>query len=1525
MNSVGIPNYKILRENAKQVAKASDRIHVPQYDATIGQEGLQYDQSVGRSVLMQERKATMQVQDYQQGQFIHTAPHDEELKKMLISRLGFSLPQSVYNSVITDSRMLPNIRFLEQMVSTYYSQILVNNLMNIYTHSPAFFADTLIKSEYNFKTYEKFIYLLTYIQIVLEHRDQQDFMEKDDRIGNVVQWCLTRQLQDIDYLLRGPESNQLYTLDYEQVYQRLISPSTDKNSVTSYLTLATLQEVSRCFSKYRDEFAQRPNAYDKNPNYAQSYTISIDTRENAIFKKDSIGNLIVDCSNIDLGSSTNDNINLNINEATVNTDSLKYEPKSQAIKFSNIMHQFSIFRIQSLLILKSTYKTSLKNYDTCYITFPNITLDGRFNQVYKSGTLQIPGKFQENNNNKYWEFVPFNEVVYIPKTANVKRFEFYISPKPGTNHKPIANNFKISTELNKYFNIPIRVHSVDELNDTPLAPSEDLLPDTYLIRCYSIGHNGKPLAEEYAFLYNQTYHTLQALPSQYDVDHLPKFGSKQRLKTIQIHNSMSRPTYPPTSVYIREVIDIAHKNGTTTFGLPRTQPLTTAEGLVSLMAEARLKGVSYVDLISDVKALKISINTDAETVIQRTINSLTPEQIGLYVDELKGTHVDNPLDVFHNELINQINDARINKKDYFWISIRKHQHFDFLSTDNPYDLAQQINTTMYDYSSALCIKLSAIERLFSISYIKSLIQQSIKQHQSVISLNNTAYLYFELYLEDGGKCGGIDVPELYEALKNGQPTFHSDIFGTIYIKLISPLTIQRNIKQIDATYVKSMIRANVDGDDVKPMIDILGTTYQAYYLKQREIVDIPIPDTLPTSFTHHGTTYYVDYYVQEVKSKIVDDIAHAQSTYVVVNGVKYRYVECHESDKQLVYDALGQGKNEYVKDGQHIPIQLLTRDIVKASAHVWKYSDANVVRTISIQDFNNGYVVIDSKRYDVFTNEVKIATQLNMINLVEYTDDNLRHDIAAAVQSMSDSVLGVKFVSGQDIIKTFASINDRMSAGELSEDDVYDELCHTSNISVLTLPELKYQIACETGGLDAYITELEGKLSDEYELARRSWDVYQQSDQANVIQTTTDLPNILPTDDVNDIYQKWSNYYAYYNLFISDFNYDISYEPLQTCDMNIYDSSANIIQQSYTLLDWIVPLYDMYGKRVAKRVDAVKMKVGDEMMYVENVVYDVDVELKNVIESSDGYVLVWDEVMYDVVVNVKDEKMCEVKLCRNGSTVNSTTTNIIHFPDNIPIPDDNIIIIGLSDSVVLDSVMIDGKPLSEWSVNDLFAYACIRVNGVYSDRFTENEVISNPTKPITITYNIQRNYTDADGNATLFTTSLSTTYDRPLTLLHDLNDIVADKLCYRNFDIVKNKYKTFIVKEDIFERFSVDDWLYSLNRLSGEAVNISPYIDVKDLGLSTLTNMNKTADFKQYMQPVIIKYFIQWINNYSKHLIVYSADYGFSDVSAFVDGTEYKLQVITDNLFSLDYDKVVDDVLEIYSSGSRFKMIIKLL
>ena len=171
-----------------------------------------------------------------------------------------------------------------------------------------------------------------------------------------------------------------------------------------------------------------------------------------------------------------------------------------------------------------------------------------------------------------------------------------------------------------------------------------------------------------------------------------------------------------------------------------------------------------------------------------------------------------------------------------------------------------------------------------------------------------------------------------------------------------------------------------------------------------------------------------------------------------------------------------------------------------------------------------------------------------------------------------------------------------------------------------------------------------------------------------------------------------------------------------------------------------------------------------------------------------------------------------------------------------------------------------------------------------------------------------------------------------------MDDNFSNYICYRNFDITKNIYKTFIIDDDLMNTnvdnttgkpkkysFSTDNWLYSIKKLMYSTSKTSPYVDVHDLKLKMLTNATRKADYAQYMQPVLIKYFIQWINNYDIHLIINEHDYGFSDVSAFIDNNEYKLQVITDNLFSLDYKDIVDNTLEIYSSGSRFKMLIQLL
>ena len=121
LSYVDIPNYKTLKANAQIIPKSSE---VTKYEATIGQEGLQYDQSIGRANLMKEREAAMTVADYKTGNFISNDPHQSELRYRLLHTLKFSYPNIIYEAVVADARTLPKILFLEQLVSSYYSRVI---------------------------------------------------------------------------------------------------------------------------------------------------------------------------------------------------------------------------------------------------------------------------------------------------------------------------------------------------------------------------------------------------------------------------------------------------------------------------------------------------------------------------------------------------------------------------------------------------------------------------------------------------------------------------------------------------------------------------------------------------------------------------------------------------------------------------------------------------------------------------------------------------------------------------------------------------------------------------------------------------------------------------------------------------------------------------------------------------------------------------------------------------------------------------------------------------------------------------------------------------------------------------------------------------------------------------------------------------------------------------------------------------------------------------------------------------------
>lgn len=502
---------------------------------STGNGNLQYDQEP--IAFMSERMKPFDVQDHRNPQIITNTPHTKDIEQRIMLRIKPWLikPNIVYQRVCDSARTLPYLDRLEELLSPIYANKLIENIIRLNINAANYY-QKILEKQISFEKYQEFFYLLILIQEVDKRKNQEEFQQLQDGIQNVIEWIRTRIIEDIEYFIQGPTKNQMVTLDYEETYKGLISPSNTTKTVTEYLQLTTMQQINDQLTLTRHEANVRKNVYDKNPNIAGSYLLSIDSELNAELYINTTQDLVVNCQNIDLGNSNSEKVDLNIHSAELTDKLLKHDPKNASKKLENLLNTYTIFSIKNLLILKSTYKTSLDAFDKIYVVFPGITMDGRFNQVYPTGTLQISGHFIQSDNEKYWEFVPDSDIgnVYNPTTAHVESFDFYISNNPGSKTNLSYNNFKISTHLNEYFNCPIIIQNFEELE-----------PNIYIIRLNDITE-GELKVLPYTFIYNDNIKTIQLLPTNYTFDTIPRYKAKKMRRTQQKYEANVYPEQPST-------------------------------------------------------------------------------------------------------------------------------------------------------------------------------------------------------------------------------------------------------------------------------------------------------------------------------------------------------------------------------------------------------------------------------------------------------------------------------------------------------------------------------------------------------------------------------------------------------------------------------------------------------------------------------------------------------------------------------------------------------------------------------------------------------------------------------------------------------------------------------------------------------------------------------------------------------------------------------------------------------------------
>ena len=125
--------------------------------------------------------------------------------------LTFKPTDFLYDKMMNDAHnIFPRNRELKIRVSTYFDEMIRNNLNNIYHYAPRFFTENFVqKTSVNntaFEAYQVYIYLLCFIYYTDNHRNEVEIRELDN-IETILNWIATRRDPSIGYIISGPTSN----------------------------------------------------------------------------------------------------------------------------------------------------------------------------------------------------------------------------------------------------------------------------------------------------------------------------------------------------------------------------------------------------------------------------------------------------------------------------------------------------------------------------------------------------------------------------------------------------------------------------------------------------------------------------------------------------------------------------------------------------------------------------------------------------------------------------------------------------------------------------------------------------------------------------------------------------------------------------------------------------------------------------------------------------------------------------------------------------------------------------------------------------------------------------------------------------------------------------------------------------------------------------------------------------------------------------------------------------------------------
>lgn len=428
--------------------------------------------------------------------------------------------ETLLKEIALDSRSFNYPTKLALYIQPYYSQILKNNLTNVYNNNLELYRN-ILSNNYNYKMYSKFICLLSFIVIIVKHKDDKDFTTrfKDEQIDNIINWCLERSMYNLSYLLNGPKVNSSGLINYIKIYNWLVSLSLIED-IPNSLQLLTVKDINSNLRECCKLVEKQQTGYNRYLNKANGYLININSNDIELETNDNI--LYFDCSSVSIGTNTDRfyNINDKINDNNV------IVPKSTELQLSQLMNEYTTISIKYFMLPKLLFRNDLTKLETCYVHFPFITLSCNSNY----SQLRIDGKFKSYNYTHYI-FEPDNSIgmIYKSNSVNVKSFKFRLSSQTNSigsvNDNIFSYNILRHLELSSCYNIII---TPENINLTDLGLKNLVVINMFRYVNHSIEPSSlKPNSIELTnikFIYNRETKMIQLLNSNDDLTEVYQFN-----------------------------------------------------------------------------------------------------------------------------------------------------------------------------------------------------------------------------------------------------------------------------------------------------------------------------------------------------------------------------------------------------------------------------------------------------------------------------------------------------------------------------------------------------------------------------------------------------------------------------------------------------------------------------------------------------------------------------------------------------------------------------------------------------------------------------------------------------------------------------------------------------------------------------------------------------------------------------------------------------------------------------------------